>query len=400
MWAHSYIGLFLRNIMALDLNEIRQQITQIDRSLLKLLSERHRLAFEVVRSKEVTQKPLRDVEREQQLLQELIRFAENENYQLEPQYITQIFQKIIEDSVLTQQVYLQKKLNEQREQSIHIAFLGKRGSYSHLAARNYAARYQEQLIELSCSSFEQIFEKVSNGEADYGVLPLENTTSGSINEVYDLLQCTELSLVGELAYPIKHCVLVNHQDDLSRIDTLYSHPQVIQQCSRFIRSLDRVHIEYCESSSHAMQLVAGLNKPNIAALGNEDGGHLYGLRVLKTDIANQPNNITRFIVIAREALAVSPQIHTKTLLLMTTSQQAGALVDALLVFKKHQIKMTKLESRPIYGKPWEEMFYLEIEANIHHPDTQSALEELKQCSTFLKVLGCYPSEIVKPVDIK
>ena len=386
--------------MALDLTEIRQQITQIDRSLLKLLSERHRLAFDVVRSKEVTQKPLRDVEREQQLLQELIRFAENENYQLEPQYITQIFQKIIEDSVLTQQVYLQKKLNEQREQSIHIAFLGKRGSYSHLAARNYATRYQEQLIELSCNSFEQIFEKVANSEADYGVLPLENTTSGSINEVYDLLQHTELSLVGELAYPIKHCVLVNAQDDLSQIDTLYSHPQVIQQCSRFIRSLDRVHIEYCESSSHAMQLVASLNKPNIAALGNEDGGHLYGLRVLKTDIANQSNNITRFIVIAREALAVSPQIHTKTLLLMTTSQQAGALVDALLVFKKHQIKMTKLESCPIYGKPWEEMFYLEIEANIHHPDTQAALTELEQVSSYLKVLGCYPSEIVKPVDVE
>ena len=386
--------------MALDLTEIRQQITQIDRSLLKLLSERHRLAFDVVRSKEVTQKPLRDVEREQQLLQELIRFAENENYQLEPQYITQIFQKIIEDSVLTQQVYLQKKLNEQREKSIHIAFLGKRGSYSHLAARNYATRYQEQLIELSCNSFEQIFEKVTNSEADYGVLPLENTTSGSINEVYDLLQHTELSLVGELAYPIKHCVLVNDQDDLSQIDTLYSHPQVIQQCSRFIRSLDRVHIEYCESSSHAMQLVASLNKPNIAALGNEDGGHLYGLRVLKTDIANQSNNITRFIVIAREALAVSPQIHTKTLLLMTTSQQAGALVDALLVFKKHQIKMTKLESRPIYGKPWEEMFYLEIEANIHHPDTQAALTELEQVSSYLKVLGCYPSEIVKPVDVE
>ena len=386
--------------MVLDLTEIRQQITQIDRSLLKLLSERHRLAFDVVRSKEVTQKPLRDVEREQQLLQELIRFAENENYQLEPQYITQIFQKIIEDSVLTQQVYLQKKLNEQREQSIHIAFLGKRGSYSHLAARNYATRYQEQLIELSCNSFEQIFEKVANSEADYGVLPLENTTSGSINEVYDLLQHTELSLVGELAYPIKHCVLVNDQDDLSQIDTLYSHPQVIQQCSRFIRSLDRVHIEYCESSSHAMQLVASLNKPNIAALGNEDGGHLYGLRVLKTDIANQSNNITRFIVIAREPLAVSPQIHTKTLLLMTTSQQAGALVDALLVFKKHQIKMTKLESRPIYGKPWEEMFYLEIEANIHHPDTQAALTELEQVSSYLKVLGCYPSEIVKPVDVE
>ncbi len=385
--------------MTLELSEIRRQITQIDRSLLKLLSERHRLAFDVVRSKEVTQKALRDIEREQQLLQELVQFAENENYQLEPQYITQIFQKIIEDSVLTQQVYLQKKLNAQREQNIHIAFLGKRGSYSHLAARSYAARYQEKLIELSCSSFEQIFAKVQNGEADYGVLPLENTTSGSINDVYDLLQHTELSLVGELAYPIKHCVLVNEQDDLTKIEVLYSHPQVIQQCSRFIRSLERVHIEYCESSSHAMELVASLNKPNIAALGNEDGGKLYGLRVLKSDIANQENNITRFIVLAREPIAVSPQIRAKTLLLMSTSQQAGALVDALLVFKRHNISMTKLESRPIYGKPWEEMFYLEIEANINAPATQQAFEELKQYSSYLKLLGCYPSEIVKPAEI-
>ncbi|WP_373098902.1 MULTISPECIES: chorismate mutase [Pasteurellaceae] len=385
--------------MALELSEIRRQITQIDRSLLKLLSERHRLAFDVVRSKEATQKALRDVEREQQLLQELVQFAENENYQLEPQYITKVFQKIIEDSVLTQQVYLQKKLNAQREQRIHIAFLGKRGSYSHLAARSYATRYQEEFIELSCSSFEQIFDKVQNGEADYGVLPLENTTSGSINEVYDLLQHTELSLVGELAYPIKHCVLVNEQDDLTKIDVLYSHPQVIQQCSRFIRSLERVHIEYCESSSHAMELVASLNKPNIAALGNEDGGKLYGLRVLQSDIANQENNITRFIVLAKEPVAVSPQIRAKTLLLMSTPQQAGSLVEALLVFKRHNISMTKLESRPIYGKPWEEMFYLEIEANINDPATQTAFEELKQYSSYLKLLGCYPSEIVKPVEV-
>ena len=385
--------------MIKDTNLFRQQITQIDRSLLKLLSERHRLAFDVVRSKEISQKALRDVAREQQLLQELVQFSENENYQLEPQYITSIFQKIIEDSVLTQQVYLQNKLNEQRNQNLHIAFLGKRGSYSNLAARNYAARYQKQFVELGCQSFEQVFEKVQNGEADFGVLPLENSTSGAINEVYDLLQHTDLSLVGELAYPIQHCVLVNGSTELSEIDTLYSHPQVIQQCSQFIHSLDRVHIEYCESSSHAMQLIASLNKPNIAALGNEDGGKLYGLSVLKTNIANQENNITRFIVVAKEQREVSPQIPAKTLLLMTTSQQIGSLVDALLVFKKHQINMTKLESRPIYGKPWEEMFYLEIEANIHHPDIQQALEELKNCSNYLKILGCYPSEIVKPVNL-
>ncbi|WP_150538364.1 prephenate dehydratase [Actinobacillus vicugnae] len=385
--------------MSLDLSNIRQQITQLDRHLLKLLAERHRLAFDVVRSKEITQKPLRDVIREKELLQELVNHAEAENYQLDPQYVTQIFQRIIEDSVLTQQNYLQNKLNEQKGQNISIAFLGMRGSYSNMASRQFAKKYQGSLIELSCDSFQQVFDKVNQGEAEFGVLPLENTTSGSINDVYDLLQHTDLAVVGELAYPIKHCVLANGNIDLAEIDTLYSHPQVIQQCSQFIQSLNKVHIKYCESSSHAMQMVARLNKPNIVALGNEDGGKLYGLTNIKTDIANQQNNITRFIVVAKQAIKVSPQVQTKTLLLMTTSQQAGALVDALMVFKQHQIQMTKLESRPIYGKPWEEMFYVELETNVHSANTQQALKALETVTSYVKVLGCYPSEIIEPVKL-
>ncbi|WP_427833180.1 chorismate mutase [Actinobacillus pleuropneumoniae] len=385
--------------MSLDLSDIRQQITQLDRHLLKLLAERHRLAFDVVRSKEITQKPLRDIEREKELLQALVSHAEAENYQLDPQYVTQIFQRIIEDSVLTQQNYLQNKLNAQKEQNVSIAFLGMRGSYSNMASRQFAKKYQGSLIELSCDSFQQVFDKVSEGEAEFGVLPLENTTSGSINDVYDLLQHTDLAVVGELAYPIKHCVLANGNIDLVEIDTLYSHPQVIQQCSQFIQSLNKVHIKYCESSSHAMQMVARLNKPNIVALGNEDGGKLYGLTNIKTDIANQQNNITRFIVVAKQAINVSPQLQTKTLLLMTTSQQAGALVDALMVFKQYQIRMTKLESRPIYGKPWEEMFYVELQANIHSENTQQALKALEDVTSYVKVLGCYPSEIIEPVKL-
>lgn len=385
--------------MSLDLSDIRQQITQLDRHLLKLLAERHRLAFDVVRSKEITQKPLRDIEREKELLQALVSHAEAENYQLDPQYVTQIFQRIIEDSVLTQQNYLQNKLNAQKEQNVSIAFLGMRGSYSNMASRQFAKKYQGSLIELSCDSFQQVFDKVSGGEAEFGVLPLENTTSGSINDVYDLLQHTDLAVVGELAYPIKHCVLANGNIELTEIDTLYSHPQVIQQCSQFIQSLNKVHIKYCESSSHAMQMVARLNKPNIVALGNEDGGKLYGLTNIKTDIANQQNNITRFIVVAKQAINVSPQLQTKTLLLMTTSQQAGALADALMVFKQHQIRMTKLESRPIYGKPWEEMFYIELQANIHSENTQQALKALENVTSYIKVLGCYPSEIIEPVKL-
>lgn len=385
--------------MSLNLDEIRQKITQLDRTLLKLLADRHQLAYDVVQSKEITQKPLRDVEREQALLQALIRYAQSENYPLDPQYITDIFQKIIEDSVLTQQAYLQTKLNQQRENSTSVAFLGIKGSYSHLAARQYAGRYQKALQEISCDSFQQVFDMVNNDEADYGVLPLENTTSGSINEVYDLLQHTELHLVGELTYPIRHCVLTKGETDLKQIDTLYSHPQVIQQCSEFIRDLQPEQIKFCESSSHAMQLVATLNQTNVAALGNAEGGKLYGLQVLQDNIANQSNNITRFIVLSKQKVNVSAQVNAKTLLLMTTAQHAGALVDALIVFKKHQINMTKLESRPIYGKPWEEMFYLEIEANINMESTQRALQELQDVCSYVKVLGCYPSDIVKPVDI-
>lgn len=382
--------------MSLDLSEIRHRITEIDREILQLLAARHQIAYDVVKSKEITKKPLRDIEREQQLLDALIRYADSQNYQLNPQYITEVFQKIIEDSVLTQQIYLQDKLNQQRNNEIHIAFLGMLGSYSNLAARKYAERAQKQLIELSCESFQQVFAAVDTGKADYGVLPIENTTSGSINEVYDLLQHTDLHLVGELTYPIQHCVLVPQATSLSEIDTLYSHPQVIQQCSYFINSLSGVHVKYCESSSHAMQLVAKMGGKNVAALGNAEGGKLYGLQVLQDGIANQVNNITRFIVLSKQAIDVSPQVSAKTLLLMSTTQQAGALVDALLVFKKHQIIMSKLESRPIYGKPWEEMFYVEIEANLHQDATQQALQELTTYCNFVKVLGCYPSNIVKP----
>ena len=385
--------------MSLDLSDIRTQISQLDRNLLKLLAERHRLAFDVVRSKEITQKPLRDIEREKELLQALVNHAESENYQLDPQYVTQIFQRIIEDSVLTQQNYLQDKLNAQSDENVSIAFLGMRGSYSNMASRQFAKKFQANLVELSCNTFAEVFEKISQGEAKFGVLPLENTTSGSINEVYDLLQHTDLAVVGELAYPIKHCLLTNSNVDLNEIDTIYTHSQPAQQCSQFLAQLNRVHIKYYESSSHAMQMVARMNKPNVAAIGNEDGGKLYGLTNIQSDIANQPNNLTRFIVVAKEAVKVSPQVQTKTLLLMTTTQQAGALVDALMVFKMHDIRMMKLESRPIYGKPWEEMFYVELEANIHTDNMQQALKELASVTSYFKILGCYPSEIIQPVKL-
>ena len=376
--------------------DLRDKISALDEKLLSLLAERRALAVEVGKAKLASHRPVRDIDRERDLLERLI--ALGKTHHLDAHYITRLFQLIIEDSVLTQQALLQQHLNKTNPHSARIAFLGPKGSYSHLAARQYAARHFEEFIESGCAKFADIFNQVETGQADYAVVPIENTSSGAINDVYDLLQHTTLSLVGEMTIPIDHCVLVSGTTDLDKIETVYSHPQPFQQCSQFLNRYPGWKIEYTESTSAAMEKVAQANSSTVAALGSEAGGALYGLQVLERNLANQTQNITRFIVLARKAINVSDQVPAKTTLLMATGQQAGALVEALLVLRNHNLSMTKLESRPIHGNPWEEMFYLDIQANLESASLQKALRELGEITRSMKVLGCYPSENVVPVD--
>ncbi|AKL40870.1 TPA: bifunctional chorismate mutase/prephenate dehydratase [Serratia marcescens] len=375
---------------------LRERISALDLKLLALLAERRELAIEVGKTKLHSHRPIRDKERERDLLDALIAAAKP--YDLDGFYVTRLFQLIIEDSVLTQQALLQHQLNPISQHSARIAFLGPKGSYSHLAARQYAARHFDRLIECGCQKFQDIFAQVETGQADYAILPIENTSSGSINEVYDLLQHTSLSIVGELTNPINHCVLVAGDSDLSQIETVYSHPQPFQQCSQFLNRFPHWKIEYTESTAAAMEKVAKLNSPKVAALGSEAGGTLYGLQVLEHNLANQQQNITRFIVLARKAIDVSEQVPAKTTLIMATGQQSGALVEALLVLRDNGIIMTKLESRPINGNPWEEMFYIDVQANLRADAMQKALRDLAPITRSLKVLGCYPSDTVVPVN--
>ncbi|MEE3663855.1 bifunctional chorismate mutase/prephenate dehydratase [Brenneria sp. g21c3] len=376
---------------------LRERISELDLKLLQLLAERRELALEVARSKLLSHRPIRDKERERDLLDKLTTIGKK--YHLDGHYITRLFQIIIEDSVLTQQALLQHHLNQTSIHSARVAFLGPKGSYSHLAARQYAARHFEQLVECGCQKFQDIFNMVETGQADYAVLPIENTSSGSINDVYDLLQHTGLSIIGELSNPINHCVLVATDTSLDQIETVYSHPQPFQQCSHFINRYPNWKIEYCESTAAAMEKVAALNSPKAAALGSEAGGMLYQLKVLEHNLANQSQNITRFIVLARKPIEVSEQVPAKTTLIMATGQQSGALVEALLVLREHGIIMTKLESRPINGNPWEEMFYIDVQANLRSDAMKKALKELAEITRSLKVLGCYPSENVVPADV-
>ncbi|WP_368887473.1 bifunctional chorismate mutase/prephenate dehydratase [Proteus columbae] len=382
----------------LDLSAIRDKITMLDSELLTLLANRRQLSADVAQFKLNTHRPIRDKNRERELLDLLI--EKGKNVGLDGFYISRIFQMIIEDSVLTQQAILQQHLNATPNESARIAYLGPKGSYSHIAARQYAARHFDSFVDCTCQKFDDIFTLVDTGQADYGLLPIENTSSGAINDVYDLLQTTSISIVGEIRIPINHALLTSVDSSTEELQTIYSHPQPFQQCSHYLNQYPNWKIEYCESTAAAMEKVALAQSPLVAAIGSEAGGSLYGLKPLANNLANQQINVTRFIVIARKAIDVSEQVLAKTTFLMATGQQAGALVDALMILKKYDIIMTKLESRPINGTPWEEMFYIDVQANLRDINMQKALHDLSQTTRSLKVLGCYPSENVVPVEVK
>lgn len=380
------------------LSETREQITDIDNTVLQLLARRRELSLEVARSKEVDVRPVRDTQRERELLSRLVQKGREQG--LDPHFVMQLYQSIIEDSVLNQQAYLHGRANpETQKQQYCIAYLGARGSYSYLAANRYCQRRQVDMVDLGCQSFDEIVHAVESGHADYGFLPIENTSSGSINEVYDVLQHTSLAIVGETTIEVGHCLLAKPGTKASDIKTLYAHPQPISQCSRYLARHPGLRLEYCASSAEAMEKVQAADSKDVAAIGSAEGGALYQLEAIEKGLANQKVNQSRFIVVARKAVAVPEQLPAKCTLIMATGQKPGALVEALLVLKANNLNMSKLESRPIPGTPWEEMFYLDIDANLASIPMQLALKELERITRFIKVLGCYPCETVAPTQL-
>ena len=382
----------------LDLNEIRQEITLLDQDLLALFAKRRALTLKVAKSKVQQIRPIRDQQREQELLIRLIKHGKTLN--LDAHYVTSVFQTIIEDSVLNQQAYLQSLANPDIQiPTVSVAFLGDKGSYSYLASHRYFSRRAEKIIESGCQSFNDILQQVESGQVDYGMLPIENTSSGSINEVYDLLQHTNLSIVGEITQPIEHCLLTSVNTSLDKIKTIYAHGQPFAQCSNFLDKQSGIRIEYCESTADAMAKVAEFQDDTIAVIGSEEGGQLYQLHALEQSIANQTENHSRFILVARKSIDVAEQIPAKTAIILATGQKAGALVECLLVLKEKGINMCKLESRPIQGRPWEEMFYIDVEANIKNFSLQEAINDITPHTNFIKILGCYPVEHINPTSV-
>jgi len=374
------------------IEKLRKEINDVDEKLVKLLSERRRLSKEVILTKETTQSPIRDPKREEELLRRIINTGKKVG--LDSTYVSKIFYEVIEDSVRLQQKFVQTSRSERdgKKRSIKIAFQGIQGAYSYLAAKKYFSQSNLILDFVFKKRFDEVITAVENGEAELAILPIENTTSGGINEVYDLLLHTSLSIIGEEKYHVNHCLVGIKNAPYEKIKKIYAHHQAASQCSKFLESFTSVSIEYFADTAMSVQKVKEENNPTYAAIASEEAAKLFGLKILKRDIANQKENYTRFLIASRKPQPVDSRIPCKTSLIMATSQMPGSLVEALNVFRKYNVNLTKLESRPIVGNAWEEMFYLDFEGNIQNEIIQKLIDELGQYIRFMKILGSYPSQ--------
>ncbi|MGM0575109.1 MAG: prephenate dehydratase domain-containing protein [Myxococcota bacterium] len=379
--------------MADELSELRRRIDEVDRAIVEALAERRSVVSEVAGYKKEGASFLRDRAREEEHLGELVELGRDLG--LDGFFVTEVFRQILDHSVRVQQELLTERPEAADKDTLVVAYQGTDGSYSHLAAqRHFGARDQAATLQ-GHPTFEEMMESVAAGEADYGVLPVENTTAGSINAAYDLLARMDLAVVGEEIQRVDHVLLAPQPVPLSHIRRIYSQAPALDQCSRFLSGLEHCHAEAFVDTAMAVKKVAEDQDLSQAAIASEEAGRLYGLHVIKRNIANQRENYTRFLVVAREPVRYDLRFPCKTSIIFATGHEEGALLTCLNVLAEHHLNLTKLESRPRPKTPWEYLFYVDFEGNVADEGVREALHELAGRARFLKVLGSYPARNVK-----
>ena len=266
---------------------------------------------------------------------------------------------------------------------VTVAFQGERGAFSEDAVITFFGD-----AELSpCRYLSDVFEAVTAAQADFGMVPAENSQAGSINETYDLLLGYPLDIFGEINLRISHCLMALPGESLGSIGTVHSHPQALAQCEQFLRKLKAEVVPTYDTAGSAKRIEEeGLR--GHAAVASRRAAQIYRLEVLAEGIETNVNNYTKFFVIAREKPEPAPR--SKTSLVFGTQNIPGALYASLGAFATRDINLIKLESRPSRRKPWEYIFYVDFEGHISDKTCQEAVTELKQRASFVRILGSYP----------
>ena len=368
-----------------QLNDVREKINRIDEQMIALLHERQGLADEVAKIKRENNISLVDPARETEIVNKVAALVPAEE-----KADAMIFQRMVMGlSKSRQRMRLFGRAEEYsfpapqaaKTETPTVAFQGVRGAWAELAANRLFA----DAVLTNMESWDDVFRAVSDGDADYGVLPIENSQTGGIGEVYDLLRKYGCYIVGQTWVNIEHCLMGVPGTKLSDVREVFSHPEGFKQCRNFLRG-KAWDLTGCRNTAVAAERVASENSSRYAAIGAERAAELNGLSVLARDIVSDPSNRTRFILVA--ALPEYDASCDTVSVIFRTAHRSGALCDVLFPLLAEGINMTRLESRPT-GEKGKYCFFCDIDGHIDDQAVRSAFRQIGACCDYLEILGCY-----------
>lgn len=381
----------------MDLNNIRENIDKIDDKIAELYTQRMDLVKQVSQAKKESGKAVNDPERERKIL---LRVTENLDDDMQV-YIKRVFETMFETSKAyqTANANYSSELGEKIRTALlkgqlkfparaKVACQGVAGSYSGIAA--------DKMFEIAdvtyFKNFDGVFQAVEKGFCKYGVLPIENSYAGSVNQVYDLMKAHKFYIVKSLRLSVNHNLIVNKDADLKDIKEIYSHEQAISQCKKYLEKFPLVKITACPNTAVAAKMVSESGRKDVAAISSRECADLYGLKILERNVQDTDNNYTRFILITKEMEFYE---NANKISIMTTLPQnsPGSLNKLLSKFANLGINLTKLESRPIVGSSFEFMFYFDFECDLNGKGVQNLLSELDGSTEQFAFLGAYREKV-------
>lgn len=268
-----------------------------------------------------------------------------------------------------------------------VAFQGERGAYSESAVYQF---FGSTVQVKPCRDFKDVFESIKKQEVEAGVVPVENSIEGSVNQNYDLFFNYDLKVCGEVIVKVAHCLIANPGTSIDQIKIVYSHPQALAQCRSFLEK-SKWELIPAYDTAGSVKLIKEKKLTNAAAIASERAAELYGMQILSRDIADNKENYTRFFVLSKEDSPVTGK--DKTSIIFSTKHEPGSLYHALGEFAKRNINLTRIESRPTKKTLWEYNFYLDFEGHRTEPRCVEALKALEKYATFIKILGSYPKGV-------
>ena len=350
-----------------ELDRLRKEIDSINEDILQLLNKRAALAIEVGKVKKEARSDFHVLDREHKIFQKLVKLNKGPfpNSAIRP-----VFREIISASLSL-------------EHELRVVYLGPEATFSHLAA---IKQFGQSATFVQSRSLRDIFTMVEHSEYDYGVVPIENTTEGVVNPTLDMFIDSPLKISAEILLLVSHHLL-SKKGTLQGIAAIHSHAQAIAQCSGWLeRNVPNIPVVEVFSTAKAAE--TALHNPRVAAIAGEFAASFYGLKPIFKNIEDNPKNITRFWVIGKKSTGATGE--DKTSIMLSIKDGVGALHKTLKPFARHKISLTKIESRPFRQRPWEYIFFIDLEGHTEDAPIKKALSEVRDTVQFLKILGSYP----------